>query len=116
MDEELMGTVHQVVVEIVARSTHVYLKLCQLCQRLRIYLRKACAEYHTLSFLDVELEIAWNEQILVTGIATLLLLRIFQTTIPVWLINETILFINLHEQLGITRIHASFYAVLHLLI
>ena len=89
---ELMGGIDQTVEEVVTRRTQRYLFLEKFLQLARLNLRGRCGKDNALAFLDAHLEIARHVQILIGGISTLLLLRIFHATIPVGMEDELILF------------------------
>ena len=58
--------------------------------------RICCREYDALSFLDRHLEVARNIEVLCRCVSPLLLLRIFNPAVPVWLEYELVLLAELH--------------------
>ena len=116
MNDELVCAVHQCVVEVVAWCADVHLKLGQFCQSPGVNLAKTSAEYYALALLDVEFEVAGHVEVLVAGIAALLLLGVFHALVPVGIIYEVVLLVQLHKQFGITFVHACADTTLHLMI
>ena len=114
--DELVCTVHQGVVEIVARCADVHLELCQFCQCLGVNLAQACTEDYAFALLDVELEIAGHVEVFVACIAAFLLLGVFNALVPVGGVNEVVLLVQLHEQFGIAFVHAGADTALHLVV
>ena len=113
MYDELMGAVHERIVEVIARRADTYLEVRQLSQRIGIYFLQTSRKDHTLALLDVELEVARHIQIFRACIAAFLLLRILQTSVPVGAEHELVLLVNLHKERRIAPVHASRDAVLY---
>ena len=113
---ELMGSSDQTMIEIVAGHAVGNLLVEDLLQRRRLNGRRRGSKDNALTFLDRHLEIAWNVEVLIRGIAALLLLRIFHATIPVGMENKLILLRELHEEVGVACIHTGLDAIFHLMI
>ena len=88
---ELVGGCYQTVIEVVTRNTKTDFILKQFLQGRRLNLRCRTGEDDALALLDRHLEIARYIEVLIRGIATLLLLRVLDTTIPVRLEYELVL-------------------------
>ena len=115
MNEELVCAVDQSVIEVVSGRAHILLIFCQVGQCGSIYLVQTGRENHALALVQRKDEVAGHVQILVASVSSLLLLGVFQPAVPVWLIHELVLLVELHEQFGIARIHARLDAILHFL-
>ena len=113
MDDELMGAVDQSVVKVVARRAYAHLKVGKLGQGVSVDFLQTGSKDHALALLDVELKVAGHIEVLRAGIAALLLLRVFQASVPVGTEDELVLLVNLHEECRIARIHAGRDAILH---
>ena len=113
---ELVGSGHQTVVEVVARHAKADLLVEQLLQLTRLRLARRGGEHDALALLDAHLEVAGNIQVLVRGVAALLLLRIFYATVPVGLEHKRVLLRELHVQVGIALVHARLDAAVNLLV
>ena len=113
---ELVGGGDQTMVEVVAGHAQVYLLLEKALQRARLDGLRRGGEDDALVLLDGNLEIAWHVEVLVGGVATLLLLRVLDATVPVGLEDELAFLVELHVEVGIAGVHAGLDAVLHLVI
>ena len=114
--QELMCGIDQTMLESIARCTFFNLVLKCLFQRTSSYFRNPTGKDDAFTFFYLDFKISGNIQILVKIIAPLLLFRIFDTPIPIRLVMKFILFVQLHIQFGIARIHASFDTIRHNLI
>ena len=103
-------------IEVVAGHTQGDLVVEHLLQRRSLDLRCRSGEDDALALLDGHLEVAGHVEVLVGGVATLLLLGIFDAAIPVGHEDEVVLLRELHIQIGITGIHTGLDAVVHLLV
>ena len=81
-----------------------------------LQLLQTCSKHHTLTLLDVKLEVTRYIQVFLVLIPQFLFLLVFDTTIPCRLKHELILLVELHHQFWITRIHASLDAVVNQII
>ena len=113
---ELLGAVLQAVIEASAWCTGVYFILVHAAQVASVHLLSASREHQCLAFLDVDLKIAWDIQVLAIRDATLHVLDIFNAFVPVGVKNKPWLVIELHVECGITLIHAGGNTILHLTI
>ena len=111
-----MGCSHQAMIEVITGHAVSHLFVEELLQCTGLGSRRRSGEDDTLTLLDIHLEVARNIQVFVRGIATLLLLRILHTTIPVRLENELVLLRELHEQVGIAGIHTGLDTIFYLMI
>ena len=113
MYDELVCTVYESIIEIVARGAYINLKLSKLSELLGIYLVKTRAEDYALPLLDVELEVARDVEVFVAGIASFLLLGVLHALVPGRIVDKLILFVDLHEELRVSFVHASLDTTLH---
>ena len=113
MGEELVGGVHQGVVEVVARGAGLNLVFAQVSQRLGVYLAQSGGEHHALALCDIKLEVTGNVKVFGTAVAALHFLIILEVAIPIGLEVELVFNVQLHVKLGIAGIHAGCYAVLY---
>ena len=113
---ELVCGVDQTVEEAVARRPLLHLFLEQRLQPARLGLGGRGREHHALALADAQLEIAGHVEILVGGVAALLLLGIFDAAVPVGLEHELRLFGQLHVEVGVAGVHTGTYAVVHFLV
>ena len=74
-------------------------------------LSDAAGEDHALAFLYLQLEIAGHVEVFVEVVSPFLLLGVFDAAIPVGQEVKLVFLVQLHEQLGITRVHARLDAV-----
>ena len=102
-----MGCTDQDVIEVVARYAVVDLQVEQLLQRRRLDLRRRSGEDDALALLDRHLEVAGHVEVLVRGVAALLLLRVLNAAIPVGHEDEFVLLRELHVEVGIAGIHTG---------
>ena len=113
MNNKLMGTIYERIIEVVSRRTYAHFKVRKFSQRVRVNFFQTGSKDHALAFRDAELEVTRHIEVFVRSIAAFLLLRIFQTAIPVRTEHELILLVDLHEEGRVTLIHASGDAVLN---
>ena len=71
------------------------------------------SEYDAFTLLDFHFEVTRYIEVFVEVITSFLFLRIFHTTIPVWLEYKFILLVELHVQIWITSIHTSLDTIVH---
>ena len=109
-----MGGSDQTVVEVISRHALSHLLVEERHERRGLDLRGRGREDDALAFLDRHLEIARHIQVLVGGIAALLLLRILDAAIPVGTEDKLVLLGELHKEVGIASIHTGLDAVVHL--
>ena len=114
--QKLVCSVDQTMLKSIARRTFFNLVFECFFQCTSSDFRNPTGKDDTFTFLYLDFKISGNIQILVKIIASLLLFRIFDTPIPVRLVMKLILFVQLHIQFGIARIHACFDTIRHNLI
>jgi hypothetical protein len=108
---KLVRRVFQTVVKTVTRSAVGHLGLKSLLQLAGRNLGDTGGEDNAFHF-----KISRHIKVFVEVISAFLFFGILDTTIPVRLEVELILFVELHEQLRITGIHAGFNAILYQLV
>ena len=113
---ELVRRVFQTVVKAVTRSAVGHLGLKSLLQLAGGNLGNTGGEDNAFPFLYINFKISRHIKVFIEVISAFLFFRILNTTIPVRLEVELILFVELHEQLRITGIHAGFNAILYQLV
>ena len=111
-----MGSIHEAVEEVVAWRTKGQLVFEKFLQAGSLGLTRRSGKDDALALPNRHLEIAGHVEILVGGIAALLLFGIFHTAIPVGLEDELVLLRELHVEVGIARIHTGLDAVVHLVV
>ena len=111
-----MCCIDQAMSESIARCTFFNLVFKSLFQRTGSYFRNPTGKDDAFPFLYLNFKISGNIQIFVKVIASLLLFRIFDTPIPIRQIMKLILFVQLHIQFRIARIHTGFDTIRHNLI
>ena len=110
---ELMGSIDKTMEEIVTRGSFCHFLIKKFLQCTGLDFRCRCSKDYALTFLDWHLKITRYIKVLIGSIATLLLLRILHTTIPVWGKNKLILLGELHIKVWITCIHTSLDTIIH---
>ena len=113
---ELVGRVLQAVEEAVARSAVFHFSSKGLLELACVDFADAGREDNAFALLDVHFEVARYVEVFIEVVATFLLLRILDATIPVGLEMEGVFLVELHEEFGITRVHAGLDTVLNLLV
>ena len=113
---ELVGGSHETVVEIVAGLAQGNLLLEETLQFAGLDGRCGGSEDDALSLLDGYLEIAGHVEVLVGGVAALLLFRVFHSPIPVGLEDKLVFLVKLHIEVGIAGVHTGADAVFHLVV
>ena len=101
---ELVGGIHQTVVETVAVVQVGGFFFQQSLNFLVVDGGHACAEDNALTFLDRHFKVAGNKQILRSVVATFAFLGIIHSPVPVGAIYPLSLFAGLHIQVGIALI------------
>ena len=112
VNNELMGAVDQRVVEVVARRADLHLEVGQLRQLGGLDFAQSGREDHALALLNLELEVAGHVEILVGGVAALLLFGILHSVIPVGTVDELVVLVHLHIEPGIPGVETAGDAVL----
>ena len=113
---ELVGGIDQAMEEIVAGRALVHFLLEKFLQSTGLRSRRRGGENDALALADRHLKITGGVQILVRGVTALLLLRILYATVPVGLEHKFVFLGELHEQVGITGIHACLDTIVDLAI
>ena len=111
---ELVCGVLEAVIEIVTRGTLVSLNCECTLESLGTDLLDAGREDYALTFLNGHLKISGNVKVLVELISALQFLGVLELAVPVGTEHELALLAELHEQLGVSRVHRGGYAVLNL--
>ena len=106
-----MGCVDQTGLEVSARHVNFILVVENLFQLAGLQFAQTCCKDDAFALLDVELEIAWHIQVFPILVAHLLLLWVFDATIPVGVKHELVLLVELHHEFGIARIHGGLDAI-----
>ena len=115
-DMELVGGINETMEEIVAWCAALHFLLKQLRQLARLYLTRRSGKDDTLTFLYRHLEISRHVEILVRGVATFLLFRILDATIPVGIEDELVFLAELHVEIRIAGIHACTDTIIHFVV
>ena len=114
--EELMSCIYQAMLKIITRGAFFHFLFKGLLQRSCTCFRNTSRKYNAFTLLDIYFKIPRNIEILIKVVTSFLFFRILYTTIPVRLEMKLILFIKLHKEFGISRIHTCLYTIIHFLI
>ena len=109
-----MCSIHQAMEEIIARCTFIHLFIKEFLQAGSLDFRCSCSKDDRLAFLDIHLEISWHIEVFIRSITSLLLLRVFHPTIPIWAEFKLVLLGELHIEIRITCIHTGLDAMIYL--
>ena len=110
---ELMRRIHQAMEEIITWRTLIYFFFKEFLQATGLDFRSRGSKDDSLTLLDTHLEISWHIEVFIRSITSLLLLRIFHATIPIWAEFKLVLLRELHIEIWIASIHASLDSVVY---
>src|SRR5574344_32241 len=102
--------------EVISWCALAYFFIKQIVQIICIALRSRSSKDNAFTFFYIHLEISRNIKIFIRSISTLLLLRVFHSTIPIRLKHELVFLTKLHKQFWITSIHTCLYTIVNRLI
>ena len=111
-----MSAVDEAMVEIVTWSADVYLVVGQVLQLGGVAFLDASGKDDAFAFSDVELKVTRNVEVLVGSVTAFSFFGIVNASVPVGSEHPFGLFVHLHEQLWIARVHAGLDTILDFLI
>ena len=114
MDMELVGGIDETVEEVIARGALFDFGIEQPLQTGGLALRCGSGKDDALALLDVHLEISGHVEVLIGSVATLLLLGILDSAIPVGNEVELVLLGELHIEVGVAGIHTGLDTIVYL--